>query len=162
MQRAVAFRVTPAQIGIEHVPGQVVAAQPARRLVDEGLGAEPLEQFGRIGRGWSAVRLRLVQHGPQHRLGDMAGVAADLQRGQVPRARRGVDQPVEQGPDQIGILGQTGRQRGRRPGTPDRVDHQGQGQRVAVGQPDHLLVHRGRDLLDLQIAPGAFRRQAAQ
>lgn len=124
-------RVAPAQVGCQYLAHHVVREEPRRGGFDEGLGAQPGEQFGGA----------LAHHRPQEGLGGDVGLGADLQRGAVCGARRIAHESWQQRRDHVPAWCPVGR-----PGRAVRVlphddrGSQGQGQRIAAGEGQQRVV----------------------
>ena len=94
MQLPVALRASPPQVGLDHVPGEIVGKHASRPGLDAGEASEPLEEPARI-----------VDHERigEPVLGGDAQMCAHLKR--VPMQRCGdiVEQPAYQRLDHIGM-----------------------------------------------------------
>ena len=124
----VAVGVAPAQVGVEHIPSQVVGQQAIRSGLDEGQVAQPREQLLGI-----LERERV----PQERLSGHPGQRAHLQGAAPSAGRDDVDEPSHERADEIGC-----RVQGRLPAAHDHVDEQRKTQRVTMGDLDEAVVQR--------------------
>jgi hypothetical protein len=150
VQLQVALGVAPAQVGVEHLAGQVVGEQPIGALLDEGEAAQPAEQLvgvvGAQGRG-------------QQRLGHHPDMGAGLQGLAVAGPGELLHEPAQQRPDHVRAL--LGGQGGRVAAGGGDVGDQRQGQGVAVGERQHGRVLGGRDAAGAEVGQALGRAQVA-
>jgi hypothetical protein len=119
----VAVGVTPAQVGLQGVAGQIVREHTLRPRLDKGQLPQPGEQL---------VSILQPEHLPQQRLGGHPGQRAQLQGTAMQPTGGDLDELSQQGPHQI--RGQ--RIGGRLAAANDHIGQQRQPQRVAMGQLD--------------------------
>lgn len=130
VQLQVGLGVAPAQVGVEHLPGQVVGEQPVRAFLDEGEPAQPAEQL---------MGVDGDQRRGQQRLGGHPDMGAGLQGLAVAGPRELLHEPPQQRPDHVRPLlgGQGGRVAAVTPVQPHRR-HPG-----VAGQPGELAQQQG-------------------
>ena len=145
VQGAVGVRVAPAQVGVQHLPGQVVREEPLRPLLDEREPPQPLEGARRALRAEDAGQEGLRGH---------PGVGADAEGPPVQVAGDALHEPLQERAHHVGgVQGAEGippaarhpRPSGRQLGAvlaAQEVRHQGEGQGVAVGKGQHRRVPR--------------------
>ena len=145
----VAVGVTPAQIGLQGVAGEIVRKHALRPRLHERQPPQPGEQL---------VRVLQPEHLPQQRLGGHPGERAHLQGAAMQPAGDDLDEPPQQGSHQI-----RGQRIGRRVAAAnDHIGQQRQPQRVAMGLLDQLIVAGGVDATGVQVLAAVLRAQIAQ
>ena len=145
----VAVGVTPAQVGLQGIAGQVVREHPLRPRLHEGQLPQPGEQL---------VRVLQPERLPQQRLGGHPGQGAHLQCAAMPPTWDDLDEPSQQGPDQV--RGQ--RIGGRLAAAGHHVGQQRQPQRVAMGNLHQLLVAGGVDAAGPQVLAALLGAEVPQ
>ena len=155
MDVGVRLRVTLSQVGVDDIPGDVVRPQPGGVLLDEGQVAQPFPQLRHLVVG------DLRQTGAQHRFGGARSVGADLERLAVQSARCLVDDPLQQRGDHIGQVAQA-RRHAQRTAPQQRIDQQGRGERMPVGQRHHPIQQPAGQTLHVEQRPNRLRAEIAQ
>ena len=124
VQGPVPLRRAALELGVQHVPGEIVGPEPMRPAGHERPLLQPRPHRGRVG----------AHHLPEELLGGQPGDGAGDQPGHVGVGRRASEQRLQQGRDEVGDLGQAVGDGAGDGG----VGQQGHGQRVAPAQPDQL------------------------
>jgi hypothetical protein len=145
----VAVGVSPAQVGLQGVAGQVVRERPLRPRLHEGQLPQPGEQL---------VGILQPERLPQQRLGGHPGERAHLQGTAMRPTGDDLVELSQQGADQV--WGQ--RIGGRLAAADDHIGQQRQPQRVAMGDLDQLLVAGGVHATGVQVLAAVLRTQIAQ
>ena len=147
-QALVALGVAPAQVGVEHVAGEVVREHAVRSRLDEGQIAQPREHVMRVLERESV---------PDQRLGGHPRERARLQGAAALTDRNHIDEPSQQRGDEVG------RQRvdlGLSPAQ-NHIGEQRQPQRVAVAGLDERCMRGRVDATRAQVAAALIRTEVA-
>jgi hypothetical protein len=142
VQVLVARGVAPAQVGVEHVAGEIVGEQAVAALLHERQRPQPGEQLGCVLSG---------ECRPQQVLGREAGVGTDGEGLPAARVRDVADEPLDQHLHDVGGVDEVDGAAVPRRALVEYVDHQGERERMTVGEGDQLVVPGRVDLSQVEV-----------
>jgi hypothetical protein len=143
-------RIAPAQVGVDHLTGEIVGEQPVGAGLHERQPAQPREQ---------GLALLLAEGGAQQAGGGEARSRRQLERPPVARARHAGEEALDQRRHHVRHVGQLERRLGL---LADHVEQQRERQRMAVRELEHPLVEGLRDAPALEQSPRVLATEVAQ
>ena len=150
VERREAVGGAPAEVGAQHLAGEVVEREPMWPGVHKREAAQPAEE---------RLRADAVQQVGQQRLGERAGHRRSFYRCSVRRARRLFHKPFQQRAHHVRRPGAVGGALGVLGGT---FGHQRERHRVAVRGVEHGRVLLGRHAVGLQEIGALVGREVAE